>query len=89
MDLPRIISDFIEDLPKGRARHRVDIPELEKLENSIDRASVRLFSGLLLCAVILGIAIIITKVGTNWPDWYFYSLTILGLLIVVIIVHRS
>jgi len=89
MDLPRIIGDFIEDLSKGRARHRVDIPELEKLENSIEKASVRLFSGLLLCAIIMGLAIIITNVATSWPDWYFYSLTILGLILVILIVHRS
>ena len=87
MDLPRIIGDFIDDLSKGRARHRVDIPELEKIEDSIESASDRIFIGLLSSALILGVSLIITMLGTNWPDWYLYSLTILGLLIVIILVR--
>jgi ubiquinone biosynthesis protein len=87
MDLPRIIGDFIDDLSKGRACHRVDIPELEKIEDSIESASDRIFVGLLSSALILGVSLIITMLGTNWPDWYLYSLTLLGLLLVIILVR--
>lgn len=87
MDLPRIIGEFLEDLTKGRTSHKVNVPEVKELEKTVNQASERIFLGLVAGAIILGSSIILTNLGANWPDWYYYSLSLLGLILVILLLR--
>lgn len=67
IDLPRQTTRILGQVERGELGVQIGVPELEQTTRSLEGIANRIILGVLLAAVILGLALLIPNLDLSWP----------------------
>jgi ubiquinone biosynthesis protein len=86
ISFPKSIRRFLDKFASGRSKIEVMVPEVNKLHKSIDKASRRLYLGVISTGIIIGVSIITLTTDSLFNSWHGWLIliSIASLLIIIL-----
>ncbi len=83
-ELPRVLSQMMRRISSGTFRIEIVDTDIKKLQESLDRSSNKLLTGMIIAALVIGSSLVLSKSGITLPEGVFY-IALFGYVIAVLL----
>lgn len=83
-ELPRVLSQMMRRISSGTFRIEIVDTDIKKLQESLDRSSNKLLTGMIIAALVIGSSLVLSGSGITLPEGVFY-IALFGYVIAVLL----
>jgi ubiquinone biosynthesis protein len=83
-ELPKVLSQMMRRISSGTFRIEIVDTDIKKLQESLDRSSNKLLTGMIIAALVIGSSLVLSGSGITLPEGVFY-IALFGYVIAVLL----